>query len=207
MFVRFITISAADIQGRGRFKEQQRWGTTSIMIERDSTRAITSIIRTDNQDPPAVIFTKSPEFTSQVHCEIQDNDSDNEPTYCPFSAVTYHNYRPDNTVDNDNLSSFNMTIENHVLIDDSTQTDSNITAVPGLNGLYDNNCNEGAKELNDYKERVNDMRLSMTRKDKELALAEEELIDVCKKLEEAKIKNDEQVGFVLLIDSSVRAYL
>ena len=79
--------------------------------------------------------------------------------------------------------------------------------MPGLNGLYDNNCNEGAKELNDYKERVNDMRLSMTRKDKELALAEEELIDVCKKLEEAKIKNDEQVGFVLLIDSSVRAYL
>jgi len=32
-------------------------------------------------------------------------------------------------------------------------------------------------------------------------LAEEELIDVCKKLEEAKIKNDEQVMFVLLIDS------
>ena len=205
LFVRFITISAADIQGRGRFKEQQRWGTTSIMIERDCKEVITSIIRSDNEEPPAIIFTKRPEFTSQVHCEIQalskDNDSDNETTYCPFSAVTYHNYRPENAVDNDNVSSFNLTIENHEAIDDSTQTDSNITAMPDLNGLSDNNCNKGAKELNDYKERVNDMRISMTRKDKELALAEEELIDVCKKLEEAKIKNDEQVMFALLIDS------
>jgi len=202
-FIAAVQSKAADIQGRGRFKEQQRWGTTSIMIERDSKRAITSIIRTDNKDPPAVIFTKSPEFTSQVHCEIQDNDSDNEPTYCPFSAVTYHNYRPENAVDNDNLSSFNLTMETHEAIDDSTQTDSNITAVPGLNGLYDNNCNEGAKELNDYKERVNDMRLSMTRKDKELALAEEELIDVCKKLEEAKIKNDEQMSEISLLSRRI----
>ena len=36
----------------------------------------------------------------------------------------------------------------------------------------------------------------MRRKDKELALAEKELLDVCKKLEEAKIKNDDQVIFV-----------
>jgi hypothetical protein len=202
-FIAAVQSKAADIQGRGRFKEQQRWGTTSIMIERDSKRAITSIIRTDNEESPAVIFTKRPEFTSQVHCEIQDNDSDNETTYCPFSAVTYHNYRPENAVDNDNLSSFNLTIENHEAIDDSTQTDPNITAVPDLNGLYDNNCNEGAKELNDYKERVNDMRLSMTRKDKELALAEEELIDVCKKLEEAKIKNDEQMSEITLLSRRI----
>ena len=43
----------------------------------------------------------------------------------------------------------------------------------------------------------------MRRKDKELALAEKELMDVCKKLEEAKIKNDEQVIFVLLICAGV----
>jgi len=203
-FIAAVQSKAADIQGRGRFKEQQRWGTTSIMIERDCKQVITSIIRADNEEPPAIIFTKRPEFTSQVHCEIQafskDNDSDNETAYCPFSAVTYHNYRPDNTVDNDNLSSFNMTIENHVLIDDSTQTDSNITAMPDLS---DNNCNKGAKELNDYKECVNDMRISMTRKDKELALAEEELIDVCKKLEEAKIKNDEQMSEISLLSRRI----
>jgi len=202
-----VQSEAADIQGRGRFKEQQRWGTTSIMIERDCKRVITSIIRSDNEEPPAVIFTKTPEFASQVHCEIQAlsnyNDSDNETTYCPFSAVTYHNYRPENAVDNDNLSSFNLTKENHEAIDDSTQTDLNITAMPDLNGLSDNNCNQGAKELNDYKERVNDMRISMTRKDKELALAEEELIDVCKKLEEAKIKNDEQMSEVSLLSRRI----
>ena len=205
LFVRFITISAADIHGRGRFKEQQRWGTTSIMIERDSKRVITSIIRTDNEEPPAVIFTKTPEYTSQAHCEIQAisnyNDSDNETSYCPFSVVTYHNYHPKNAIDNDSLSSSNVTKENPVAIDGCTQTESSITALPDTNGLYDNNCNKGAKELDDYKERVTDMKLSMMRKDKELALAEEELIDVCKKLEEAKIKNDEQVMFVLLIDS------
>jgi len=202
-----VQSKAADIQGRGRFKEQQRWGTTSIMIERDCKQVITSIIRADNEEPPAIIFTKSPEFTSQVHCEIQafskDNDSDNETAYCPFSAVTYHNYRPDNTVDNPHLSSFNMTIENHERMDDSTQTDTNITAMPDLSDLYDDNCNKGAKELNDYKECVNDMRISMTRKDKELALAEEELIDVCKKLEEAKIKNDEQMSEISLLSRRI----
>jgi len=202
-----VQSKAADIHGRGRFKEQQRWGTTSIMIERDSKRVITSIIRTDNEEPPAVIFTKTPEYTSQAHCEIQAisnyNDSDNETSYCPFSVVTYHNYHPKNAIDNDSLSSSNVTKENPVAIDGCTQTESSITALPDTNGLYDNNCNKGAKELDDYKERVTDMKLSMMRKDKELALAEEELIDVCKKLEEAKIKNDEQMSEISLLSRRI----
>ena len=60
--LRFITVPGTDIHGRGRLKEhQERWGTTSIMIERDSKQMITNIIRLDNGSQPAVIFSKAPE--------------------------------------------------------------------------------------------------------------------------------------------------
>ena len=41
------------------------------MIERDSKQMITNIIRLDNGSQPAVIFSKPPEFATELHCEIE----------------------------------------------------------------------------------------------------------------------------------------
>ena len=201
--LRFITVLGTDIHGRSsRLKEQQRWGTTSIMIERDSKQMITNIIRLDNGSQPAVIFSKSPEFATELHCEIEAVSEDQSDASSRISVE--NNWSGDSV---GRLSSLTSTKDLNDVKDVTTQTE-----LPDLDweteGRGRGSGGKGAeterdKELTDYIDCVEDLRHRMTRKDNELALAQKELMDVCKKLEEAKIKNDEQVIFVLLICAGV----
>ena len=193
--LRFITVPATDIHGRSRLEEQQRWGTTSIMIERDSKQMITNIIRLDNGSQPAVIFSKAPEFATELHCEIEAVSEDQSDA---SSRISVENNWSWGSVGR--LSSLTSTKEPNDVNDVSTQTE-----LPDLDWETEGRGRgsggkgaetERAKELTDYIDCVEDLRHRMTRKDNELALAQKELMDVCKKLEEAKVKNDEQVIFV-----------
>merc|ERR1719278_1489287 len=58
----------------------RRQGSTSILLERNmDTGDITSIVRLDSQQPPAILYSK--ELDSEAVCEYVDE-----------SEVTYHNY-------------------------------------------------------------------------------------------------------------------
>ena len=159
------------------------------MIERDSKQMITNIIRLDNGAQPAVIFSKAPEFATEVHCEIEAVSEDNSDT----SSISFQESVG-------RLSSLTSPTDINDVNDVTTQTDQ--TELPDLNWETDGSHGgaERDEELNDYIDRVEDLSRRMTRKDNELALAQKELMDVCKNLEEAKIKNDEQVIFVLIIN-------
>ena len=182
--LRFITVPATDIHGRSRLEEQQRWGTTSIMIERDSKQMITNIIRLDNGSQPAVIFSKAPEFATELHCEIEAVSGENSDASSRISE--------ENNCVVGRLSSLTSPVDLNDVKDVTTQTEQ--TQLADLN--WETEAGNRDQELKDYIDCVEDLRHDMRRKDKELALAETELLDVCKKLEEAKIKNDEQVIFV-----------
>ena len=159
------------------------------MIERDSKQMITNIIRLDNGSQPAVIFSKAPEFATELHCEIEAVSGENSDA---SSRISEEN----NCVDG-RLSSLTSPVDLNDVKDVRTQTEP--TQLADLNWETEGGPGEGAdrdQELNNYIDCVEDLRHDIGRKDKELALAEKELMDVCKKLEEAKIKNDEQVIFV-----------
>ena len=164
------------------------------MIERDSKQMITNIIRLDNGSQPAVIFSKAPEFATELHCEIEAVSEDQSDA---SSRISVENNWSWGSVGR--LSSLTSTKEPNDVKDVSTQTE-----LPDLDWEPDEGPGreERDKELSEYADCVEDLNRRMTRKDKELSLAEKELRDVCKKLEEAKVKNDEQVMFVLSIDSS-----
>ena len=158
------------------------------MIERDSKQMITNIIRLDNGSQPDVIFSKAPEFATELHCEIEAVSGDNS------DAASSRISEENNCVDG-RLSSLTSPVDLNDVKDVTTQTEP--TQLADLNRETEGGPEgERDKELNDYIDTVEDLRHGMRRKDKELALAEKELMDVCKKLEEAKIKNDEQVIFV-----------
>ena len=159
------------------------------MIERDSKQMITNIIRLDNGAQPAVIFSKAPEFATELHCEIQAVSEDHSDASSRISE--------ENNWSVGRLSSLTSTKDLNDVKDVTTQTE-----LPDLNWETDGSHGgaERDEELNDYMDRVEDLSRRMTRKDNELALAQKELMDVCKNLEEAKIKNDEQVIFVLIIN-------
>ena len=153
------------------------------MIERDSKQMITNIIRLDNGSQPAVIFSKAPEFATELHCEIEAVSGDNSDASSRISD--------ENNCVVERLSSLTSPEDLNDVKDVTTQTEQ--TQLADLNWETETDRDQ---ELNDYIDCVEDLRHAMRRKDKELALAEKELLDVCKKLEEAKIKNDEQVIFV-----------
>ena len=154
------------------------------MIERDSKQMITNIIRLDNGSRPAVIFSKAPEFATELHCEIEAVSGDNSDASSRISE--------ENNCVVGRLSSLTSPVDLNDVKDVTTQTEQ--TQLADLN--WETEGGNRDQELNDYIDCVEDLRHDMRRKDKELALAEKELMDVCKKLEEAKIKNDEQVIFV-----------
>lgn len=180
-----------DIHGRSRLEEQQRWGTTSIMIERDSKQMITNIIRLDNGSQPAVIFSKAPEFATELHCEIEAVSGENSDASSRISE--------ENNCVVGRLSSLTSPVDLNDVKDVTTQTEQ--TQLADLN--WETEAGNRDQELKDYIDCVEDLRHDMRRKDKELALAETELLDVCKKLEEAKIKNDEQLAEVCLLSRRV----
>ena len=155
------------------------------MIERDSKQMITNIIRLDNGSQPDVIFSKAPEFATELHCEIEAVSGDNSDG--ASSRISEEN----NCVDG-RLSSLTSPVDLNDAKDVTTQTEP--TQLADLN--WETEGADRDQELNNYIDCVEDLRDGMRRKDKELALAQKELMDVCKKLEEAKIKNDEQVIFV-----------
>ena len=160
------------------------------MIERDSKQMITNIIRLDNGSQPDVIFSKAPEFATELHCEIEAVSGDNS------DAASSRISEENNCVDG-RLSSLTSPVDLNDVKDVTTQTEP--TQLADLNLETEGGEGEGAdmdQELNNYIDCVEDLRHGMRRKDKELALAQKELMDVCKKLEEAKIKNEEQVNFV-----------
>ena len=165
------------------------------MIERDSKQMITNIIRLDNGAQPAVIFSKAPEFATELHCEIEAVSGDSSDASSRISEK--------NNCVVGGLPSLTSPVDLNDAKDVTTQTEP--TQLADLDGETEGG--EGGdsrdQELNDYIDCVEDLRHGIRRKDKELALAEKELMDVCKKLEEAKIKNDEQVIFVLLICAGV----
>ena len=160
------------------------------MIERDSKQMITNIIRLDNGSQPDVIFSKAPEFATELHCEIEAVSGDNS------DAASSRISEENNCVDG-RLSSLTSPVDLNDVKDVTTQTEP--TQLADLNLETEGGEGEGAdmdQELNNYIDCVEDLRHGMRRKDEELALAQKELMDVCKKLEEAKIKNEEQVNFV-----------
>ena len=160
------------------------------MIERDSKQMITNIIRLDNGSQPDVIFSKAPEFATELHCEIEAVSGDN-------SDAASSRISEENICVVGRLSSLTSPVDLNDVKDVTTQTEP--TQLADLNLETEGGEGEGAdrdQELNNYIDCVEDLRHGMRRKDKELALAQKELMDVCKKLEEAKIKNEEQVNFV-----------
>ena len=157
------------------------------MIERDSKQMITNIIRLDNGSQPAVIFSKAPEFATELHCEIEAVSGDNSDASSRISE--------ENNCVVGRLSSLPSPVDLNDAKDVTTQTEP--TELANLNWETEGGPDsEREQELNDYIECVEDLKHDVRMKDRELALAEKELLDVCKKLEEAKIKNDEQVIFV-----------
>ena len=137
-----------------------------------------------------------------LHCEIEAVSEDQSDASSRISVE--NNWSGDSV---GRLSSLTSTKDLNDVKDVTTQTE-----LPDLDweteGRGRGSGGKGAeaerdKELTDYIDCVEDLRHRMTRKDNELALAQKELMDVCKKLEEAKIKNDEQVIFVLLICAGV----
>lgn len=157
------------------------------MIERDSKQMITNIIRLDNGSQPAVIFSKPPEFATELHCEIEAVSGDNSDASSRISE--------ENNCVVGRLSSLPSPVDLNDAKDVTTQTEP--TELANLNWETEGGSDrEREQELNDYIDCVEDLKHEVRMKDRELGLAEKELLDVCKKLEEAKIKNDEQVIFV-----------
>ena len=144
----------------------RRQGSTSILLERNlDTGDITSIVRLDSQQPPAILYSK--ELDSEAVCEYVDE-----------SEVTYHNYT---AVERREESCQTEEEEKVLRLEGATQT--KVVA----------SKEESAQTEEVEDKEVDKVRRRRESRDLALTLAQQELACVIGQLEAAQEKGAEQV--------------
>ena len=145
----------------------RRQGSTSILLERNQeTGDITSIVRLDSQQPPAILYSKR--LDSEMVAENAE--------YVEESEVTYHNY---------------TAVEKR---EEGCQTEVE-RVVMRIEGETQTNLVVRKEESAQTEEEVEVKEIRKRRESRELALslAQQELADVVGKLEAAQERGAEQV--------------
>ena len=145
----------------------RRQGSTSILLERNQeTGDITSIVRLDSQQPPAILYSKR--LDSEMVAENAE--------YVEESEVTYHNY---------------TAVEKR---EEGCQTEVE-RVVMRVEGETQTNLVVRKEESAQTEEEVEVKEIRKRRESRELALslAQQELADVVGKLEAAQERGAEQV--------------
>ena len=146
----------------------RRQGSTSILLERNQeTGDITSIVRLDSQQPPAILYSKR--LDSEMVAENAE--------YVEESEVTYHNY---------------TAVEKR---EEECQTEVE-RVVMRVEGETQTNLVVRKEESAQTEEEVEVKEIRKRRESRELALslAQQELADVVGKLEAAQERGAEQVN-------------
>ena len=144
----------------------RRQGSTSILLERNlDTGDITSIVRLDSQQPPAILYSK--ELDSEAICEYVDE-----------SEVTYHNYT---AVEKREESCQTEEEEKVLRLEGATQT--KVVA----------SKEESAQTEEVEDKEVDKVRRRRESRELALTLAQQELACVIEQLEAAQEKGAEQV--------------
>ena len=144
----------------------RRQGSTSILLERNlDTGDITSIVRLDSQQPPAILYSK--ELDSEAVCEYVDE-----------SEVTYHNYT---AVEKREESCQTEEEEKVLRLEGATQT--KVVA----------SKEESAQTEQVEDKEVDKVRRRRESRELALTLAQQELASVIEQLEAAQEKGAEQV--------------
>ena len=166
----------------------RRQGSTSILLERSSdTGDITSIVRLDSQQPPAILYSKQLDSETVI---------DENAEYVEESEVTYHNYT---AVEKREKGSQTESEKVTLKMEGSTQT-SLVKDVKEGSAQTEEQV-EVAEVSGRSKSRINILKiknLNQVRRRREsrelaLSLAQQELADVVGKLEAAQERGAEQV--------------
>lgn len=157
----------------------RRQGSTSILLERSSdTGDITSIVRLDSQQPPAILYSKQLDSETVI---------DENAEYVEESEVTYHNYT---AVEKREKGSQTESEKVTLKMEGSTQTS------------LVKDVKEGSAQTEEQVE-VAEVRRRRESRELALSLAQQELADVVGKLEAAQERGAEQVAEIELLGRRV----